>query len=94
MAPAVPEPSLIALVHLIAEQALLAYGVAHPQMGRGALSNPEAGRFYLALLVELRTKTEGNRTSEETLALDQVIENLRMRDLGLQPVGPGSGAKA
>ncbi|MBK8726646.1 MAG: DUF1844 domain-containing protein [Holophagaceae bacterium] len=94
MAPAVPEPSLTALVHLIAEQALLAFGVAHPQMGRGAMPNPEAGRFYLALLKELKRKTEGNRTPEESLQLDEVLENLRMRDLGLVPAAPARGAGA
>jgi hypothetical protein len=94
MAPAVPEPSLIALIHLIAEQALMAFGVPHPQMGRGALPNPEAGRFYAALLRELKKKTEGNRSAEESQELDQVLESLRMRELGLKPAlhVPGAGS--
>jgi predicted phosphatase len=85
MAPAVPEPSLTALVHLIAEQALMAFGVPHPQLGRGPAPNPEAARFYTALLRELKVKTEGNRTPEENLLLDEVLDHLRMRDLGLEP---------
>jgi len=63
----------------------MAFGVPHPQLGRGTAPNPEAARFYTALLRELKVKTEGNRTMEENLALDEVLDHLRMRELGLQP---------
>jgi hypothetical protein len=94
MAPAVPEPSLTALVHLIAEQALMAFGVAHPQLGRAPAPNPEAARFYTALLQELKVKTEGNRSAEENLVLDEVLDHLRMRALGLAPVSGLKEARA
>lgn len=80
-----PEPSLSALVHLLAEQALLAMGVPHPQLQHQPPANPTVGRFYLDLLEVLRTKTEGHRTDAETRELDEVLYQLRMRAMNLVP---------
>jgi len=85
MNPAPPEPSLTALVHLLAEQALLALGVPHPMMRDVPPANPAVARFYVDLLTVLRAKTEGQRTDAETHALDGVLHELRMRILNLEP---------
>lgn len=84
----VPEPSLTALMHLLAEQALMALGVPHPQMKELPPANPEAARFYVDLLVMLKDKTEGRRTDAETRQLDELLYELRMRVLNLQPAEP------
>lgn len=85
MNPAPPEPSLTALVHLLAEQALLALGVPHPMLREVPPANPAVARFYVDLLSVLRTKTEGQRSDSETRALDDVLHELRMRILNLEP---------
>lgn len=72
----------------------MAFGVPHPQLGRGPAPNLEAARFYTALLRELKVKTEGNRTAEENLMLDEVLDHLRLRELGLQPVSDLKEARA
>ncbi|HJU83856.1 MAG TPA: DUF1844 domain-containing protein [Holophagaceae bacterium] len=81
----VPEPSLTALMHLLAEQALLAMGVPHPHMPQQPPANPAVARFYVDLLVVLKVKTEGQRSAEESMALDELLHELRMRALNLQP---------
>ena len=88
MHPAPPEPSLTALIHLLAEQALLALGVPHPMLKEVPPANPSVARFYVDLLVVLRAKTEGHRTDAETRLLDDVLHELRMRVLNLEPA-PG-----
>lgn len=80
---AVPEPSLSALAHLLAEQALLALGVPHPMMQEQPPANPGVGRFFIDLLALLKEKTEGHRTPAETEELDELIYQLRMRALQL-----------
>lgn len=84
----VPEPSLTALMHLLAEQALLAMGVAHPHMAQQPAANPTVARFYVDLLVVLKDKTEGHRSVEESRALDEILHELKMRVLNLQPAAP------
>lgn len=79
-----PAPSLTALVHLLAEQALLAMGVPHPLLQQQPPPNPAAARFYVDLLNVLKQKTEGQRTDAETRALDDVLHELRMRVMNLE----------
>lgn len=81
----VPEPSLTALMHLLAEQALLAMGVPHPQMAQQPPANPAVARFYVDMLAMLKEKTEGQRTPAESMAMDELLHELRMRALNLQP---------
>lgn len=83
MTPSVPEASLTALIHLLAEQALMAMGVPHPMMKEVPPANPAAARFYVDLLSVLKEKTEGARLDEETRALDDILFELRMRVMNL-----------
>lgn len=85
---AVPEPSLRALVHLLSEQALLAMGVPHPQMKELPPANPQVARFFIDLLGLLKEKTEGHRTEAETRELDDILYQLRMKVLDLEPGFP------
>ena len=77
------------LVHLLAEQALLALGVPHPQLKEQPPANPGVARFYIDLLDLLRLKTEGHRSEAETKEFDDVLYGLRMRALNLAPAAPG-----
>ena len=85
----VPEPSFSALIQLLAEQALLALGVPHPQMPAPPPANPAAARFYVDLLAVLKEKSEGHRTDAESRELDVFLHELRMRVLDIQPAAPG-----
>ncbi|HJW32032.1 MAG TPA: DUF1844 domain-containing protein [Holophagaceae bacterium] len=89
MNPAPPEPSLTSLTHLLAEQALLALGVPHPMLKEVPPANPGVARFYVDLLAVLKEKTEGRRTESETRALEDILHQLRMRILDLEPA-PGN----
>jgi len=86
---AVPEPSLSALVRLLAEQALLAMGVPHPLIPAQPPVNPMIARFYVDLVAVLKEKTEGHRSNEETRELDDVLYQLRLKILDLSSAGPG-----
>ena len=92
MSQPMPEPSLSALLHLLAEQALLALGVPHPMLKDQPPANPVVARFYIDLLDVLRQKTEGHRSDAETRELDDVLYGLRMRALNLAPGESGAGA--
>jgi hypothetical protein len=85
MTPVVPEASLTALMHLLAEQALLSMGVPHPAMKEVPPANPVVARFYVDLLAVLKEKTEGTRSSAETNQLDEILYQLRMRAMDLKP---------
>ena len=85
MNPAVPEASLTALMHLLAEQALMALGVPHPMMKDAPPANPVVARFYVDLLEVLKSKTEGARSGEETRQLEDLLYGLRMRVMDLKP---------
>ncbi|HLP31110.1 MAG TPA: DUF1844 domain-containing protein [Geothrix sp.] len=92
MNPAVPEASLTALMHLLAEQALLAMGVPHPMVKEAPPANPAVARFYVDLLDVLKTKTDGTRTDAETAQLDEILYQLRMRAMDLKPSAEAPGA--
>ena len=91
MNPAVPEASLTALMHLLTEQALLSMGVPHPMMKEVPPANPGVARFYVDLLSVLKEKTEGSRTEAETAQLDEILYQLRMRVMDLQPAVESPG---
>ena len=86
MNPAVPEASLTALIHLLAEQGLMAMGVPHPMMKEPPPANPSVARFYVDLLAVLKEKTEGTRSESETRQLDEILFDLRMRVMNLSTV--------
>ncbi len=85
MSPTVPEASLAALIHLLAEQALMALGVPHPMMKEVPPANPTVARFYVDLLTVLKAKTETTRTETETRQLEEILYDLRMRVMNLNP---------
>ena len=85
---AVPEPSLRALVHLLSEQALLAMGVPHPHMKELPPANPQVARFFIDLLGLLKDKTEGHRTESETREMEDMLFQLRMQVMNLEPGFP------
>ena len=85
MSAAVPEASLTALLHLLAEQALMAMGVPHPMMKDAPPANPPVARFYVDLLSVLQAKTEGLRSDAENRELEDLLYQLRMRILDLKP---------
>ena len=82
---AVPEASLTALMHLLAEQALLSMGVPHPMVKDVPPPNHSVARFYVDLLTVLKEKTEGTRTVAESTQLDEILYQLRMRAMDLKP---------
>ena len=90
---AVSQPSLSALVSLLAEQALLAMGVPHPMMAAQPPANPSVARFYVDLVALLKVKTEGHRTEAETREMDDILHHLRMRILDLASAPPAAGFK-
>ena len=94
MKASVPEPSFSRLVHLLAEQALMAMGVPHPEMREQPPANPIAARFYVDLIHILKTKVQGNLTETESGELDEMLHHLRMRILDLQPAAANDNAHA
>ena len=92
MNPAVPEASLTALMHLLAEQALLSMGVPHPMVKEAPPANPVVARFYVDLLSVLKEKTEGVRTDAESAQLDEILYQLRMRVMDLKPAAEAPAA--
>ncbi|MBK8792471.1 MAG: DUF1844 domain-containing protein [Holophaga sp.] len=88
---AASQPSLSALVNLLAEQALLAMGVPHPMMPTQPPANPTVARFYVDLVGILKDKTEGHRTESETREMDDILYHLRMKILDLVPPRPTGG---
>ena len=92
MNPAVPEASLTALMHLLAEQALLSMGVPHTMVKEVPPANPVVARFYVDLVSVLKEKTEASRTDAETAQLDEILYQLRMRVMDLKPAVESPGA--
>jgi hypothetical protein len=66
MSMAVPEASLSALFHILADQALLAMGVQHPMLKEQPPSNPQVARFFVDLLALVQDKTEGRLSATES----------------------------
>lgn len=90
MNPAVPDASLTALMHLLAEQALLAMGVPHPMVKEAPPANPAVARFYVDLLTVLKDKTAAARTEQESAQLEEILYQLRMRVMDLKPAAEAS----
>ncbi len=73
-----PGPGLLELVAVLADPLPLLLGDAALPDG-GSAENLEAARFYIDLIEVLQRKTEGNRTAQESQALQDLLYNLRMR---------------
>ncbi len=66
----------------------MAMGVAHPEMPHQPPANPEVARFYVDLLSLLQAKTKGNLADSESREVEEVLYQLRLRILDLQPAQP------
>jgi hypothetical protein len=79
-----PPPTLVDLAGTLAMQAMIAMGIfANPLTGKAEVRIHHA-RHLIDTLDMLRKKTEGNRTAEETAALDQLLHELRLGFLAVQ----------
>ena len=72
------EASLSALFMMLANSAVVALGEPDPATGRRH-HDPAQAAEIIALLQLLRTKTEGNRTVEETQVLEELLYELQVR---------------
>jgi uncharacterized protein DUF1844 len=74
-----PEPNFLVFVSTLASQALLALGeIEHPATGKVEVDLPQA-KYTIDLLQMLLEKTKGNRTDDETRALEAYLYDLRMK---------------
>lgn len=66
-----------AIVILLATQGMIHLGeIADPLHGQKTL-NIEGARFFIDLLAELKSKTQGNLRDEETIFISDTLENLQ-----------------
>ncbi len=97
-----PAPDFMALVSMLATNALTYLGAfPDPQTGRAVVA-PDYARVYIDLMGILEEKTKGNLTEEESRDLAQVLSELRLRyveitkfvaqELAKQAAGKGGGA--
>lgn len=63
----------------------MAMGVPHPEMRDQPPANPGVARFYVDLIDILQSKVQGNLTEAESSELREVLYQLRLRILDLQP---------
>ncbi len=76
--PPMPPASIGMLMSSLATEALLSMGhLPHPVTGETILRRNQA-KYLIDTLDLLKEKTAGNLTSEETIALDDVLHQLRM----------------
>jgi hypothetical protein len=74
-----PEPTLAALVEMLASQAVMGLGALVDRETRGLLIDLEGARFAIDLLGMLEEKTKGNLDANEATQLRQVLAELRAR---------------
>jgi len=87
---AMPPPDLVFLASTLYMQALVALGlVPNPVTNKATQSLPQA-KHAIDSLEMLRAKTEGNRTPDETEAIDQMLHELRMTFVEMQTRPPKS----
>lgn len=77
-------PGFFDLVGLLAEPATIYLREAHNADPRGAAQSLELARLHIDLLSVLRTKTQGNLSSQEDAMLKDVIYQLRAGYVGLR----------
>jgi len=73
-----PPPDFMMLVSMLATQAFAAMGqIPDPQTGKAEV-NHDIAKHMIDLLAVLEKKTEGNLSSQETMALENLLHELRM----------------
>ena len=73
-----PPPSLELVISTFAMQAMISLGViADPTSGKGEV-HLDAARHFIDTVELLKTKTEGNRTPEESELIDKILSDLRL----------------
>ena len=74
-----PQPNFLVFISTLASQALLALGeIEHPATGKVEVDLPQA-KYTIDLLQLLQDKTKGNRTDDETRAIEAYLYDLRMK---------------
>ena len=73
-----PAANLMALVTMLASQAMISLGqIPNPVTGKPE-PEPDAAKYYIDLLGVLEEKTKGNLTADESKAMEDVMHHLRM----------------
>lgn len=84
-----PPPDLVYLAGTVYMQALVSLGlIPNPLTKKPTVDLPHA-RHAIDSLEMLRVKTEGNRTPQETEAIDQMLHELRMTFIEVQSTPGG-----
>ena len=79
-----PPATLAVLLTTLATQSLVALGqIPHPVSGKPEVHLDEA-KHFIDTLEMLETKTAGNRTTEETQLLDNLLHELRLGYVEMQ----------
>jgi hypothetical protein len=82
--PPLPPPTLVDLAGSLALQAMIAMGgFANPLSGKIEV-RPRRAQHLIDTLDLLQKKTEGNRTAEETAALEHLLHELRLGFLAVK----------
>ncbi len=92
-APGEAPSNFLELVNLLAMQAAIGLGGFQGPGGERIPPNPLAAKHHIDLLEILKSKTEGNLTDDEKLALDGVLYELRMQYVQAVTVPPPSAQK-
>lgn len=67
----------LALLDLLAQQAVLSLGGAQLPNGQTLPANPQAAKLFIDMLSDLETKTKGNLGKEESEVLTSLLSRLR-----------------
>jgi hypothetical protein len=76
---ALPEPSMKALVGMLASQAIMGLGVMQDPETKGVMIDLQSSRYAIDILAVLQEKTKGNLSDEEDTELEQILVELRSR---------------
>ena len=76
---ALPEPSMKALVGMLASQAIMGLGVMQDPETKGVVIDLQGSRYAIDLLSVVQEKTKGNLSDEEDAELEQILVELRSR---------------
>ncbi len=82
-----PPASLEILIGSLATQAMVSLGILPNPLTNQRDRLPNQAKHLIDLLAVLQTKTEGNRTSEESEMLDNTLHQLRMAYVSISKGG-------